>query len=139
MMTTTRRGQAGFSLVEALVSILIFSIGVLALIALQVTSVRQSSNAKYRSDAALLANQLIGEMWVTDRVATTLQTNFNTGGAGYTTWANAVQAHLPGAVASAPTVAVAANGQVTITVFWKAPNEQATDPTHQYTSIAQIR
>jgi type IV pilus assembly protein PilV len=138
-MVTSRSRQAGFSLIEALVSIVIFSIGVLALIALQVTSVRQSSNAKYRSDAALLVNQLIGQMWVSDRTTTTLQTNFNTGGALYTPWATTVQAQLPGAAASAPTVAVAADGQVTVRVFWKAPNEQAADPEHNYTAIARLQ
>ena len=138
-MVTSRSRQAGFSLIEALVSIVIFSIGVLALIALQVTSVRQSSNAKYRSDAALLVNQLIGQMWVSDRTTTTLQTNFNTGGASYNTWAGTVQAQLPGAAASAPTVVVAADGQVTVRVFWKAPNEQATDPEHNYTAIARLQ
>ena len=136
---TTRPQQGGFTLIDVLIAILIFSIGVLALIALQVTSVRMSSNAKYRSEAALLTNRLIGEMWVTDRVATTLQTNYNTGGASYTTWANAVQATLPGSAASAPTVAVAADGQVTVNVFWKAPNEPATEPEHRYTAIARIR
>lgn len=132
--------QRGFSLIEVLIAILIFSIGVLALIALQVTSVRQSSNAKYRSDAALLVNRLIGEMWVSDRVTTNMQTSFNTGGAGYTTWANAVQAQLPNATgANAPTVVVANDGRVTINVFWKAPNEQAADPVHNYIAIARIR
>jgi len=139
-MHTTARRQAGFTLIEALVSILIFSLGILAIVGLQVTAVRQSSNAKYRSDAALLANRLIGEMWVTDRLASNLQTNFNTGAAQYNTWAAAVQGTLPGSTgANAPTVAVAANGQVTITVFWKAPNEQAADPVHQYTTIARIQ
>jgi type IV pilus assembly protein PilV len=140
MLTMTkRRSQAGFSLIEALVAIVIFSIGILALIALQVTSVRQASNAKYRSDAALLANQLIGQMWVSDRTTTTLQTSFNTGGASYNTWAANVQAHLPGATASAPTVVVAGDGQVTVNVFWKAPNEQGSDPHHRYTAIARIQ
>lgn len=139
MQIARRRQQAGFTLIEALVSILIFSIGVLALIALQVISVRQSSNAKYRSEAALLVNQLIGEMWVTDRVTTTLQANYNTGGAQYNAWAAAVQAQLPVGAASAPSVVVAADGQVTINVFWKAPNEQPSEPQHNYTAIARIR
>ena len=139
-MRRAQTKQGGFSLIEVLIAILIFSIGVLALIALQVTSVRQSSNAKYRSEAALLVNRLIGEMWVSDRVTTTMQTNFNTGGAGYTTWAGAVQAQLPGATgANAPTVVVANDGQVTVNVFWKAPNEQAADPAHNYIAIARIR
>jgi type IV pilus assembly protein PilV len=134
------RRQGGFSLIEALVSILIFSIGILALVGMQVTAVRQSANAKYRSEAALLANQLIGQMWVTDRLASTLQTNFNTGNAGYTAWAGTVQTTLPNSTGgNAPTVAVASDGTVTVNLFWKAPNEQPSDPVHQYTAIARIQ
>lgn len=132
--------QGGFSLIEALVAILIFSFGVLALIGLQVTAVRQSSSAKYRSDAALLANQLIGQMWVSDRLAANLQASFNTGGAQYNAWAATVGGALPGSTgANAPTVVVLANGQVTVTLSWKAPNEQPADPVHRYTTIARIQ
>ena len=138
-MRRARHRESGFTLIEALVAIVIFSIGVLALIALQVTSVRQSSNAKYRSEAALLVNQLFGEMWISDRVVANMQTNFSTGGTAYNTWAATVQARLPSSAASAPAVTVAANGQVTVNVFWKAPNEEATAPQHNYTAIATIR
>jgi type IV pilus assembly protein PilV len=144
-MRSPSRRQAGFSLIEALVSILIFSIGILALVGMQVTAVRQSANAKYRSEASLLANQLIGQMWVTDRLASTLQTNFtgsstNTGNAGYTAWAATVQNTLPNSSGdNAPTVAVAGDGTVTVNLFWKAPNEQPSDPVHQYTAIARIQ
>ena len=62
-MRTPQRRQAGFTLIEGLVAILIFSLGVLALIGLQVNSVRQSSNAKYRSDAALHLLHRIGGGW----------------------------------------------------------------------------
>jgi type IV pilus assembly protein PilV len=138
-MRRASKPQGGFTLIDVLIAILIFSIGVLALVALQVTSVRMSSNAQYRSEAALLVNQLIGHMWVSDRTTTTLQTNFNTGGALYNQWAATVQAQLPGAAASAPTVVVAADGQVTVNVFWKAPNEEGADPQHRYTAIARIQ
>lgn len=138
-MSTGRSSQAGFTLIEGLVAMLIFSIGVLALIGLQVTSIRQSSAAKYRSDASLLANQVIGDMWVTDRVPAQLQANFATGGPRYAQWLANVQQTLPTAAASAPTVAVSASGVVTIDVFWKAPNEPAADPVHRYTAIAHIR
>jgi type IV pilus assembly protein PilV len=133
------RAQRGFSLIEGLVSILIFSFGVLSLISLETTSIRQSSNAKYRSDASLLANQLIGSMWVSDRTVTTLQNNFATGGASYNTWLASVNAALPGSTASAPTVTVGANGQVTLNLYWLAPNESASAPMHQYTVIAQVQ
>ncbi|MBE7419940.1 MAG: type IV pilus modification protein PilV [Ideonella sp.] len=136
--TRRNRRQDGFSLIEALVAIFIFSIGILALIALQVTSVRQSTNAKYRSEAALLANRLLGEMWVSDRVAANLQTNFGTGGTVYNTWNTAVQATLPASGASAPQVSVSASGIVQVDIFWKAPNEGASAPAHRYTTMAQI-
>jgi len=141
-MTPTRRApraQLGFSLIEGLVSILIFSFGVLSLISLETTSIRQSSNAKYRSDASLLANQFIGSMWVSDRTVTTLQNNYATGGANYNTWLTSVNAALPGSTASAPTVTVSGTGQVTMNLYWKAPNEAASAPMHQYTVIAQVQ
>lgn len=131
--------EGGFSLIEGLVAILIFSFGILALVSMQATSIQQSSGAKYRSEASLLANDLIGQMWVSDRTAATLQTNFNTGGAGYNAWLANVQATLPTAAASAPTVAVSATGVATIDLFWKAPNEEPAAPAHRYTTVAQIR
>lgn len=140
-----RAKQRGVSLLEALVAILIFSIGILALIALQATSIRQSADAKYRSEASLLASEIIGQMWVSDRTPLTLQANFQTGGAGYNAWLPRVQATLPGLAASAavpasaPTVAVSASGVVRVDLFWRAPNEEATVPQHRHTVISQVR
>lgn len=134
-----RKPQAGFTLLEGMVAILVFSFGVLALVGLQVTSIQQSSNAKYRSDASLLANQLIGTMWVGNRSPAAMQASYNTGNAGYNTWLTSVQAALPGSAASAPTVVVAGDGTVTVTMWWKAPNEAAADPMHSYVAVAQLR
>jgi type IV pilus assembly protein PilV len=131
--------QGGFSLIEGLVAILIFSFGILALVSMQATAIQQSSGAKYRSEASLLANQLIGQMWITDRTAATLQANFNTGGTTYATWLANVQATLPTAAASAPTVTVSAAGVATINLFWKAPNEEPSAPQHRFITVAQIR
>mgnify|MGYP003394442975 CR=1 FL=1 len=139
MTRNARKCQGGFSLIEGLVAILIFSFGILALVSMQASSIQQSTGAKYRSEASLLANQLIGQMWVTDRTATTLQTNFNTGGVGYNAWLANVQATLPTAAASAPTVSVSAAGVATINLFWKAPNEEPSAPAHRFTTVAQIK
>jgi type IV pilus assembly protein PilV len=133
-----RRGQAGFSLIEALVAILLFSLGVLSLVGLQVSAVQQATQAKLRSEASLLADKLIATMWVTDRTAATLAT-FNTGGTRYNTWLAEVQAALPGSGANAPTVTVTANGQVTVNVFWKAPSEPASNPVHNFVTITQMK
>lgn len=56
--------QSGFSLIEALVAILIFSIGILGMAGLQARAIRLSTDAKNRADAAFLANQLIGQLSV---------------------------------------------------------------------------
>lgn len=138
-LRASRGRQAGFSLIEGLVSILIFSLGILALVGLQANSMKQANNAKYRSDASMLVNGLIGQMWVTDRSAATLQSNFNTGGTAYTAWLTDVQAALPVAAASAPSVSVSAAGLVTVNLYWKSPSEQADAPAHQYTVIAQVK
>ena len=47
-------GQSGVMLLEALIAILIFSLGILSLVALQATAVQLTSDAKYRTDATLL-------------------------------------------------------------------------------------
>ncbi|MDB5838864.1 MAG: pilV [Herminiimonas sp.] len=126
-------------LLEALMAILIFSLGILAMVGMQAVAVKQVSDARYRSEASLLVNQLIGTMWVSDRATAVLQTNFNTGGTGYAAWLPGVSAALPGVAANPPTVVVDGAGMVTVTIFWLAPNEGAAATPHNYTSIAQIR
>lgn len=131
-------------LLEALISILIFSIGVLAIVALQAVSIKNTGDAKYRSDAGLLANQLIGQMWVSNRAPAALQGQFaSPGGAAYIAWLADVNAALPGAVATPPTVTVTPvaatvtpSSIVTITIFWNAPNEAA--QAHKFTAVAQV-
>lgn len=145
-----RLRQSGILLLEALIAILIFSMGVLAIVALYANAAKLSGDAKYRSDASLLANQLIAEMWVGDRTPATLNTNFagagGTGGAAYTAWVARVQAVLPGVAANPPSVTVdtssapsATTGRVIVTVFWKAPSEGDAMDAHSYIEIAQIR
>lgn len=55
------------ALVEALVSVLIFAVGVLGVIGLQTLALKSSTDGKYRADAAYMANQLIGQMWADSR------------------------------------------------------------------------
>jgi type IV pilus assembly protein PilV len=146
-----RGAQAGFMLLEVLVAILIFAIGVLSLVGLQVASVKDSSQSRYRSDATLLANELVGRMWVTDRSFTTIDAEYSSASAGaaYSAWLTKVEATLPGASTNPPTVAVASvpagaaggnpSSLVTMQVFWKAPNEPVADPVHSITLVTQIK
>ena len=150
-------------MIEALAAILIFSLGILAMMGLQASSVKLSSDAKYSSDASLFANQRIWLMWVSDRTPATLQANFQgANGAAYTAWVNDVVAALPGVngvAANQPIVSIVTQNPVatatsvtalvTITIFWKSPNEKAvpgttlcgvttTAATHCYIAMAQI-
>ncbi len=123
-------------LIEGLIAIFIFSIGILAIVGLQTVSVKQVSDASYRSQAAVLANTLLGTMWASDRTTATMQTNFNSpNGAGYTAWLANVSAALP---QSSATVNVDSSNIVTVTIRWLAPSEVAGTASHQYVTIAQI-
>ena len=98
-----------------------------------------AGDAKYRTDASLLANQLIGQMWVDDRSVAALQANYSSpNGTTYAAWKNQVNSALPGAGANPPTVTVnAGNSLVTVSIFWQVPGASA--PAHRHTVIAQIK
>jgi type IV pilus assembly protein PilV len=54
--------QAGFFLIEAMVAILIFALGILGLVAMGGAAVASQSDAQYRTEAAALANAIAGEI-----------------------------------------------------------------------------
>ncbi len=56
-------GERGGFLLEALVGILIFTLGVLGLVGLQARSIGYMSDAQYRAEAAYLANSYLSKMW----------------------------------------------------------------------------
>jgi type IV pilus assembly protein PilV len=151
---TSRRTQQGSMLLEAIFGILIFSMGILGLVGLQASAMKQSVEGKYRTDAALLANALVGQMWVADRGGAAFITNFQEGDA-YTAWEAEIEDQLPGVAgvtANAPTVvivplATVAGGaapppgpgvlyQATIRVHWQAPGASAS---HEYVMVTQLR
>ena len=61
-MRADRRGcarrQGGFFLIEAMVAILIFALGILGLVAMGGTAVSSQSDAQYRTEAAGLADSI---------------------------------------------------------------------------------
>lgn len=61
-MQGKEKKQRGVMLIEALIGILIFSIGILALIGMQSTAIKNTTDARYRSEAAYLANAIIGQI-----------------------------------------------------------------------------
>lgn len=121
------RHQQGSTILEALVAILIFSIGVLSVVALQAVMMRDASASKYRADAAFLSSELIGRMWGDTGNLAKYDT---TSGGTYqprTDWVNKVAANLVNgsatvAITSTTTGAVI-KSDVTITVLWTPPSD----------------
>lgn len=55
--------QQGVVLLEALIAVLIFSMGVLAIVGLQAAMIKNTTDSKFRADASYIAQQRIGVMW----------------------------------------------------------------------------
>jgi len=150
MKPTSKKSQGGMMLLEALIGILIFSIGILALVAMQARSVNVLADAQYRIEAVNLANRLLSQLWVNaDRSnpaamqASLLNMAHNTdgnpadcnfgGGAAVspvvTAWADMINGGakplLPGATAAMQQVLVDTGNanRVIITLCWQAPGE----------------
>ena len=120
--------QQGVMLIEALVAILLFSIGVVAVMGMQAVSIEQVSQAKYRTDASYLANQIIGVMWLDQA---NLSSYATTSYSGRTAWNTVVANSLPQGTGT-----IAVNGSaVTVTVNWQTPNDSTT---RKFVSIANI-
>lgn len=56
------RPQRGVMLLEALIGVALFSIGILAVIAMQAAAVREVGQSKMRADASYLADRVIGDL-----------------------------------------------------------------------------
>jgi len=113
--------QQGVVLLEALIAILIFSMGLLALAGLQTAMVKNTSDAKYRVDAAFIAQQQLGKMWADpSNIAT------------YAVGVEDISTLLPN---GKRTVTLpAAGGEVKVEVKWQLPGQDE----HNYTTYARI-
>ena len=60
---SSESSQRGVALIEAMVAILLFSIGVLAVAGLQASMLKNTTDSKYRADASYIAQQRIGLLW----------------------------------------------------------------------------
>jgi type IV pilus assembly protein PilV len=115
--------QGGFALLEALISILLFSIGVLGIVALQARASQFSVDSEDRSRAALFANQLVSQMWA--RKSTSLDA------ATISSWQAQVSASGSGLPSGSGSVSVD-NGLATVTITWKAPWRKSTEQSNSY-------
>jgi type IV pilus assembly protein PilV len=58
--------HVGFSMIEVMVALVIFSLGLLGLVNLQATAVRLATDARDRTTATFLADQLVARLLIAD-------------------------------------------------------------------------
>ena len=144
--------QIGSVLLEVMISILIFSFGVLGIIGLQANMIKGAAEARYRSEAGFFANRLLGEINAADRSsAAALSAFLPPSGAKYTTWYDEIKntdvsaglLGLPGAATTAPTVTITpftnitgfpTRYDVTVSLFWQSPGQ----PQHRHVVSTSI-
>ena len=133
--------QAGVMLLEALLAILIFSIGILAIVGMQATAIQDLGEAKYRSDAAFLANQLVADMWSnSNKLADYDYPGSGAAPAILSDWMTSVNARLPGSTTFPPIIDVNGN-TITVTMRWQQArdSEKGIDAgARVYTTVAFI-
>lgn len=120
---TPVKRQHGIALVEALIAILLFSLGILALVGLQATMSKNVTQAKLRAEASFLANQLIGQMWVDQaNLSSYAVANGACTTAGYAKCANWVT--QVGQILPSGSAGVTVNGTlVNISMSWSMPGD----------------
>lgn len=111
--------QGGAMLLEGLISILIFAMGILAIVGLHASSTKATTQAKSRVDASLVASQRIGQMWV------------DQGNLGSYAETDTTVAGLPNGTRTTAILGT----QATVTVSWQMPGD---DTVHSFRTIAQI-
>lgn len=139
----SRSQQSGAYLLEALIGILIFSLGVLGIVGLQAAALRTTTDNSLRSEAVFAATQIMGQMWSDVQNgpggqngggAGGLISNYSSAGPGptYVAWAADLKGTQGGAWVSDPVVSFAdlkclpapdpASTSVFIQINWQSPD-----------------
>lgn len=120
-MLSAKRTQTGAILLEALIAIVIFSMGILAVAGLQATMIRNTTDANFRAEATFITQQAIGQMWADPK---NLANFVNEAGSDINTLPNGKL------IVSRPN----ANEQVRVTVTWQMEGGEQ----HQVVTNARI-
>lgn len=131
--------QVGFVLMDVLISILLFSVGVLALIGLQGAMTRSQTEAKIRADASYLANTMAGQIRSNAAQLASYTASGCPGMGPCKEWQDTVAATLPNGVGTVDVSTTDTHspplwGDVTITITWTLPNGD----THKYVTQTSI-
>ncbi len=135
-MCNTCHGESnscsGSVLLEVLISILVFSLGVLGLVGMHAVAIQNSVNSQDRAVASILASDMVSQMWV-KKSSTTASPAIS---GDIAAWKLKVEdSILSNAVGDVTDVA----GVATITVTWKAPHKAASENSSKYETSVYVR
>lgn len=115
----------GFFIIEALVSVLIFMVGIVGVLQLQATQMQATADAQYRAQASYMAENIMSEI-IIDKANVDIFVDKTS--ATYMDWESSLKNALPGVYEYPPeiTTSIATSGGtlVTVIVKWKAPQSE---------------
>ncbi len=133
--TTRVAATRGFVLIEVMIALLIFMLGVLGLIGLQAAMTRSTTDSKSRADATYLASDVVGRMWSDLGNLASYDSSTCAATTSCKEWQTKVGQSLPGGTGTvAVTLDSLGNAAVTVTITWAGPDKQ----THTYTTNTSI-
>lgn len=132
LLDISGRMQKGFAILEAMVAIMVFALGILGLVGVQAAMTREQTTSKIRADAAYLASQLVGEMWVDIPNLSQYASGSCNGYSKCADWSNKLAVSLPSGTSTV--VVNVATGDVSITVEWTMPGGDK----HKYVTATSI-
>lgn len=110
----SRRARArGASLIEVAIVLLLFSVGLIGLVAIQARAVQFSVSAEDSGRAALLANEIASSMWALNTV--------NLPSAVITAWTARVADPTAGGLPNGVGAVTVSGGVARVTVTWRPP------------------
>ena len=118
------RTQRGVALLECLMALLIFSVGLLGLMGLEARVMNISTNAENRNRAAMLASEVASQMWVNNTVTPPATPDYT---ALLARVANEALGGLPGGVVTV--TQIGSTNAANITVTWQEVNAPASQLT----------
>ena len=156
------RHQQGVFLIEALIAILIFALGILGMISMGTTAISSQSDAQMRTEAVNFAGEIASKIALNvDRTPGQFDASLaafqHLPTAAYCTFTGSASSHpmvldwigrmtgaggLPGATATSESIQVtpspSGNNMVTVTVCWKPPSSAAGAPWHRQSFVSYV-
>ncbi len=127
-MKPTAKRQRGMSLIEALTTILIFSVGLMGLVGLQSRAIQVSTGAEDTNRAALLANELTSQMWLANSLSVDT-----------TAWKDRVSKPEDGGLPHGVGTVTVTGNVADITITWRAPQAASGAQDNRYQTQVQLQ